>query len=114
MITRPQAKIASTTMSSRSVLTAEPRVFSMTSAIGVPDLASSIGSPAARVTAIRNTKPSTPEATTAITMARGTTRSGSLVSSARFAADSNPTIVNAPSRNPSIHGPAELRSPNEK
>src|SRR6185312_7281494 len=111
MMTRPQAKIASTTISSRRVATAEPRVLSMTSAIGVPDLASATGSPAARVTAMMNTKPSTPDARTACHIARGTTRSGSLVSSARLAADSKPTMVNAPSRKPIIHGPAVVRSP---
>ncbi len=83
----------------------------MTSAIGVPDSASATGSPAASVTARMKKKPSTPDAMTACHIARGTTRSGSLVSSARFAADSKPTMVNAPSRNPSIHGPAEVQSP---
>ena len=48
----------------------------MTSAIGVLDLASATGFLAAAVTASRNKKPSTPEASTACHMARGTTRAG--------------------------------------
>src|SRR5215510_3327537 len=111
MMTSPQAKIARTTITSRRVATAEPSVLSMTSAIGVPDWASATGSPAASVTATMKKNPSTPEASTACHIARGTTRSGSLVSSARLAADSKPTMVKAPSRKPSIHGPAVVRSP---
>ena len=77
----------------------------MTSAIGVLESASSTGFFAAAVTASRNRNPRTPEASTACHIARGTTRSGSWVSSARFAADSNPTMVNAPSSVPSRNGP---------
>ena len=69
------------------------------------------GRSTAAVTTSRNRNPSTPEARTACHMARGTTTSGCLVSSARLAADSNPTIVNAPSRKPSIQGPTEVAVP---
>lgn len=111
MITRPHAKIAMLTSTSNKVLMKPPRVSWMTSAIGVPDWASATGSLMARVTATMKRKPRPPEAATACHMARGTTVSGSFVSSARLAADSKPTMVKAPSRKPSIHGPAEVSSP---
>ena len=65
MMTNPQAKIATTTITRSSVDITDPRVCLMTSAIGVPEAARATGSPAARVTAIRNTNPNTPEARTA-------------------------------------------------
>ena len=110
-MTRPQAKIAMATSTSSAVPTNEPRMSRITSAIGVPDSASATGSLTPAVTTSRKRKPSTPEARTACHMARGTTTSGCLVSSARLAADSNPTIVNAPSRKPSIHGPTVVAVP---
>ena len=42
---------------------------------------------------MRNAIPTTPDSTTARTIARGTVLCGSKVSSARLLADSNPTIV---------------------
>ena len=50
----------------------------------------------ATVSAIRKTRPTTTETTTARSIAIGTTLVGSSVSSARLAADSKPTIVYAP------------------
>ena len=50
----------------------------------------------ATVSAIRNSSPSSPAATTDPTIARGTLRNGSLASSARFAAASKPTSVARP------------------
>ena len=112
MITSPQAKIEITTrISSRSPMN-DPSTILITSAIGVLEAASLTGSFAAAVTASRNRNPRIPEASTACHIARGTTRSGSWVSSARFAADSNPTIVNAPSSVPSRNGPTCVAEPN--
>src|SRR3954465_14758218 len=56
IMTRPQAKMANTTITTRRGATADPKVLSMTSAIGVPDSASATGSPAASVTAMMNRK----------------------------------------------------------
>ena len=65
----------------------------------------------ARLSAIRNAKPTTPLKNTENHMAVGTVRWASCVSSARLAAASNPTMVNAPSRNESMNGPALVSVP---
>jgi hypothetical protein len=61
----------------------------------------------AKASTSRNKNPTTPETSTARIMARGMTRCGSWVSSARLLADSNPTMVYAPSRVASMNGPSQ-------
>ena len=53
--------------------------------------------------------PTAPEASTARTIARGMTRCGCCVSSARLLADSKPTMVYAPSSVASMNGPSQFQ-----
>ena len=63
----------------------------------------------AAVSAIRNSSPRTPAATTDATIARGTLRNGSLASSARLAAESKPTSVVRPMIIPAIKPPPKAK-----
>nr|WP_256863176.1 hypothetical protein [Microbispora sp. GKU 823] len=59
------------------------------------------------MTTTRNSMPRATLSRIARTIARGTTCLGLIVSSARLAADSQPTSVNAPSRADSMNGPSQ-------
>ena len=110
-MTRPQAKIEKNTMTRKILPTTEPSTWSTMSATGVPEAVSAGMFQLATVMATRNTKPRMPDSSTEVHMARGTTRSGSSVSSARLPQASKPTMVKAPSRKASTQGLSCVRVP---
>jgi hypothetical protein len=105
MMIRPLAKIATLTNTRKKSLNVPPSWSCMMNETGAADAVAPLTSLMAIVRAIRNSRPTTTDTTTARSIARGTTRVGSTVSSARLAADSKPTIVYAPIRIASMNGP---------
>src|SRR3954467_13881439 len=107
MITSPQAKIETTTNTRNSFWTTPPRTLSMMNATGAEFWVAAGSESIAYDVAIRNAKPTIPDARTARIIAVGTTLRGSTVSAARWDADSKPTIVYAPSSVASMNGPSQ-------
>ncbi len=93
MMTSPQAKIDTQTMTRAIALIIGPRFWPMIVATGALSSVRAGMSWAVATSTIRNSMPSPPATRIERTMARGTTWRGLCVSSARLDADSQPTIV---------------------
>jgi hypothetical protein len=93
MTASPQAKIAMQMNTRKIRSTPVPSTSRRMKATGAGSSPAAPTLRTARPRATRNTMPRTPDSSTALTIAFGTTRRGSLVSSARLLADSKPTIV---------------------
>ncbi len=107
MMIRPQAKMDTQTKMRKIFCTTPPSTSWTMNATGAELADAALTELVAYVRAMRNAKPATPEASTARIIALGIVLCGSNVSSARLLADSNPTIVYAPSRVASINGPSQ-------